>query len=82
MKFEVKSSLLRSLEDHGSLEELTNTSSFDGELLVEVSLHVLSIFIGLDFNANFSLNVVADGHGDSVKYLLIKIVIAIIDSFE
>jgi len=52
-------SLLRSLEDHGGLEELTDTSSFEGELLVEVSLHLL--FRGLGFEANFSLDFVVDG---------------------
>jgi len=57
-------SLLRSLEDHGGLEELTDTSSFEGELLVEVSLHLL--FRGLGFEANFSLDFVVDGHGESV----------------
>jgi len=61
------SEILRSLEDHGGLDELTDTSSVDGELLVGVSRHVLSFFIALSFETNFSLNLVVDGHGDGVE---------------
>jgi len=67
MKVRAVISFLRSLEDHGGLDELTESSSMAGELLVEVSLHVLSFFIALGFKANFSLNVVVDGHGDNVS---------------